>query len=279
MPSLLLFVAGLGCSLCYGLATLLEQIAAKQQKEITSLNPKHLIGLFKQLPYVVGILLDFIGWGLFLIVARRLPLFLALSFVSFSLVITAIAAQLHFKIKSTNREKLAIAGMLIGLVLLGVLAKPSVDNTVSHSFNLVLELSPLVIGLVAVLALRDKKSNRSALVLASLSGISFGVTGLISRVVQLNIWHFQGIFQLLVLALVVNGALGAILLAAALQRSSINKVNSLLFSSELILPSLAGIIWLHDKVKTGLWPLMALGLIAVAISTVVITLGTNGEAS
>jgi hypothetical protein len=180
------YISAAGCSVCYAFATILEQIAAKKQKDIKSLNPKNLIGLFNQLPYVAGIVLDLAGGGLFLLASRALPLFLVFSFVAFSLVITAVINKVILGNSSSNLEKLAIVSVVIGIILLAVVAEPTKVRHVNQAFVTILELSTIPIGLIGFSMLKANLNRYSGLGLGALAGLSFGATGLISRVVHFS---------------------------------------------------------------------------------------------
>jgi hypothetical protein len=270
MHAVLPYLAGIGCSLCYGIATVLEQVATRRQAAIRSLHPSHMVKLFGQGPYVLGITLDLLGWGLFLLAARTLPLFLDLSFVAASLVVTTIVAQLHTKTKINHSEKGAIALVMLGIILLGVVAQPSTMHSASHHFVVVLEVFPVVLALIGLSWLRTDRSRPAALVLAGCAGLAFGATGIISRVIHISHFDLHTILQPLVIALIAYGALGMIFLAAALQKDTINRVTSTLYSSELAIPSLLGIIFLGDRARHGLWALIVAGFLCVIIGTIAV---------
>jgi hypothetical protein len=118
--------------------------------------------------------------------------------------------------------------------------------------------------------LRVTKSRHATLVLSALAGLAFGGTGLASRIISLHT-----IMQPLVLSLLGYGALGMLFLAAALQRDTVNRVNSVLFSSELAIPSLLGILFLHDGARHGAWPIMIAGFGSVIVGTVIIAFDTK----
>jgi hypothetical protein len=267
------YLAGIGCSLCYGYATIYEQVAVRRQKSIGSLHPSHLIRLAKQGSYVFGIVLDIVGWILFLVAARRLPLFLALSFVAASLVVSAVLAHKYLSVKESSRERFAIIGMMVGLIILGAVAQPSSGHSMNQAFKIGLESAPILLGILGLALLRAPQRTYSAFGLAALSGLAFGGTGLVARVIHIG--HITPHFILLSVALVLYGALGALFMAAALQRDSVNRVNGALYASELVIPSMIGIVFLGDRARSGLWPVLVLGFVCVVASVLVIALDTR----
>jgi hypothetical protein len=267
MHNVLPYLAGIGCSLCYGVATYLEHLAARRHIAIRSLDLRHLLKLLKQSPYLMGIFLDLLGWALFLFAARKLPLFLDLSFVAASLMVTAIIAHFRSKLK-LNSEGRDITLVMIGIILLGFIAQPSTTYVVNHYFIRSLEIFPALLAIVGVTWLRSETNKVSALALAVCSGLAFGATGIIARVINLAHFNLHTVLQPLIVSLIAYGVLGMIFLAAAFQKDTINRVNSALYSSELIIPSLLGILFLGDRVRHGLWLPLIAGFLCVIIGTI-----------
>lgn len=276
MDHVLPYLAGIGCSLCYGAATIFEQIAVRRQKSIRSLHPSHLVRLVRQESYILGIALDLAGWILFLLAARKLPLFLALSFVAASLTVSAVIAHKYLGVKENNSERFAIIGMMVGLIILGAVAQPSNGHTMNQAFRIGVESAPVLLGVLGLALLRAPQRTYSAFGLAALSGLAFGGTGLVARVIHVG--QITPHFILLSIALILYGALGALFMAAALQRESVNRVNGALYASELVIPSILGTIFLGDRARSGLWPVLVLGFICVVASVVVIALDTRKAA-
>jgi len=253
----------------------LEQIAARRQKDIRSLHPSHFVKLFSQGPYVSGIILDLVGWGLFLLAARTLPLFLDLSFLVAGLMVTAIVAQLRSLTKINRTEVGAIVLVMVGIVLLGIVAEPSRVHSVSHHFVQILEIFPVVLAVIGLSWLRSNTARPAALALAICSGLAFGATGIISRVINIAHLGLHTILQPLVIALIAYGVLGMLFLTAALQKDAINRVTSTLYSSELAIPSLLGILFLGDRARHGLWSVVIVGFVCVIIGTLIIAQDTT----
>jgi hypothetical protein len=278
MGSLLPYVAGIGCSLCYGTATVLEQIAARRQKSIISVHFTGLVNLFRKLPYATGILLDLIGWVLFIFAARTLPLFLVLSFAASSLVITILIAHTYLHIKTRPLVRFAVLILILGIVLLGITAQPSAAQPVSNLFKLSVEVAILPILIIGLEFLKSIKKHYSSILLSSLAGLSFGATGLLARTIHFS-FSFGQLFHISTVCLVGYGILGSIFFAAALQRENINIVNGVLYSSELTVPSLLGILFLGDRARGDLWPILLIGFICVIISTPIIALKAGSESA
>jgi drug/metabolite transporter (DMT)-like permease len=220
----------------------------------------------------MGIVLDLIGWALFILAARVIPLFLALSFVASSLVVTAMITRFYFKTSIKPAMTLAMVAVIIGILLLGITAQPSTINRVNRSLILAVEVSLIPIATVGLILLRSHRKHSSALLLALLAGLTFGATGLLARAIHFPSHDFGLFFQVPVLSLGICGILGTFFLAAALQRADITIVNGILYSSELSIPSLLGILFLGDRARNGLWLLMMTGFLCVAVGTILLAL-------
>lgn len=223
--------------------------------------------------YLFGIVLDVFGWVLFLLAARRLPLFLALSFVAASLIVSAILAHKFLGAKESKKERFAIFSMMIGLIILGTVAQPSSGHSMNQAFKIGLESAPVILGILGLALLRVQLKTYATFGLAALSGLAFGGTGLVARVIHIG--HITPHFLLLSLALVLYGVLGALFMAAALQRDSVNRVNGALYASELVIPSVIGMLFLGDRARQGLWPVLVLGFVCVIVSVMIIALDTR----
>jgi hypothetical protein len=277
MISILPYAAGIGCSLCSGTATVMEQVAARKHKNINSVHVKTLINLFRKLPYASGILLDLIGWGLFIFAARELPLFLALSFAASSLAVTVIVAHFYLHVKTSLTTRAAVLILILGLVVIGLTAQPSTAKITSHLFTVVVETAVIPAFVVGLWLLKGHAKHYSPLLLSALAGLTFGAAGLLARAIHFT--GFSGIFQFSILCLIIYGILGAVYLAAALQRENINIVSGVLFASELTVPSLLGILFLGDRARGGMWPLVLVGFLFIIVSTGIIALKSEAEAT
>lgn len=268
MNSLLPYIASLIGAICYGAATVLEQIGVKNKKSIESINPLRLLSTIKQWTYSIGLALDLIGWIFFLFAVRSLPLFLVQSFIALSIVVSALLDRYWLKHTISYGEKIAIVLVVIGVVLLSIAAKPGPATETSSLFKLVLIISPLVIAVIAALLVKLRKTWLNTTSIAALAGLSFGATTIITRVIIFTQIDKQLTEFLLVISLLINGALALILLSIALQREKVNRVNSIVLGSEVIVPSIVGLVFLGDGVRNGLWILLYVGLIMVFAGTI-----------
>jgi len=272
MSADLAYVAGSGASVCYGLATVLEQIAARKETRIKKANPSVLLKLLKQIPYLEGIALDIIGLLLVLYAVRILPLFLVQSFVASSLIVSALVDYYWLKSEITGREKLSIVMVLIGIIVLGVVAHPGTSKPISQVYEWIVIAGAPALFMVSFAVMKAKASHAASITLSVVAGLAFGATSLIARIINYHHLDLYSKTGLLVIALIIYGLLGMTMLTVALQRENINHVNSALYSSEVMIPSILGIIFLGDKVNSGQDWLLYAGLLFVIIGASLIAL-------
>jgi drug/metabolite transporter (DMT)-like permease len=169
-PSLAL-TAALGCAACYGVGSVLEQIGARREATATSLDPRLLIRLAGQLPYLAGLGLDGLGWVLSLVALRSLPLFLVQSAVAASIAVTALTARILLRTKLDTGDRLAILVIVFGLIVLALAAAPDDARPVGALFRGLLVAGVPVLA-VGATALAKVEVERGALGLAAVAGLA-----------------------------------------------------------------------------------------------------------
>jgi hypothetical protein len=266
MISLTPYVAGVFGAICYGTATVLEQVTLKNKKNIESINPLGLLPSVKQSSYALGLFLDFAGWLFFLYAVRSLPLFLVQSFVALSIVVSAILDRYWLKHAVAYADKIAVVLVIMGVTLLSIVAKPGAATSVSDAFRYALIISPTVIGIIGAVLVKLQKSRLKSSAIAALAGLSFGAASIITRIIIFSQIDKQLNQTLLLASLLIDGLLAMVLLSIVLQRESVNHVNSIVLGSEVIVPSIIGIIFLGDGVRNNLWGVMVAGLSLVFVA-------------
>ena len=264
-------MASIGGSLSYGTATVLEQVSAKREKKYKNINPKSFVSIIKQWPYITGLILDMLGWLLFLVAVRSLPLFLVQSFVATSIIVSAVLDRYLLKHRIFKTEKIAMFLILLGVFMLSYIAKPGVAGPTSSSFKIILIIGPLVVALLATIFIKMKNSPLSTSLMAFLVGLAFGGTTIISRIIIFGQINKTVLQLLLAVALVFYGVLAILILTVALQRATVNKVNSIVLGSEVLLPSLIGLIFLGDKINSNNYIILYTGLALVIAGSVYAT--------
>jgi len=260
----LAILAVVGCAMCNGLAAVLQKIGADSQRQAHSLDASLLLRMIRNAPYVGGLALDLLGWGLTVFAVRFIPLYLAEAVIASSVAVTALLEWLLLKRRLARGSWAALALLFLGLGLLGSGAPVQTFETVHGATEMAILLAPVIcLALGAGLA---RLNGRAATVfLALLSGVAFGGTSVVGRVLPLGIPWWHVLTQPLFYALGVYGFAGVWLFTIALQRERATTINALMTAAQTIGPTFVGLFLLSDTIKDNHWPFLVLGLAAALL--------------
>ncbi|UNO39692.1 hypothetical protein [Streptomyces sp. MST-110588] len=216
--------------------------------------------------FMVGTVLDFIGFALGALAARLLPLFLSQTVISANLVITAVLSIKLLGIKLTRPEWASIAVVCSALVLLATAAGPegSGHTPISTHWWLLIVSIVLMAGGTVIVRLMG---SRAAILAGLLSGLGFGALGVGVRVLNgVDPFDLSTLLSDPALyAILVAGIGGMYLHTVALQIGSVNGATAALVVGETVVPGLLGVLWLGDASRPGFAWVAVLGfLVAVA---------------
>lgn len=221
--------------------------------------------------FVVGTVLDFVGFGLGALAARLLPLFLSQTVISANLIITAVLSVKLLDIRLTRAEWTSIAVVCSALVLLASAAGPEGSGhtpITSHWWLLTVSLLLMAGGTVLVRLL----GARAAILAGLLSGLGFGALGVGVRVLN-GIDPFD-LGTLLtdpaLYAILVAGIGGMYLHTVALQLGSVNGATAALVVGETVLPGMIGVWWLGDASRPGFGWLAVTGFVLAVSGAVAV---------
>ena len=167
------FVACLG----YGVGSVLQSVGANRTAEATGLGG--VARILRQLPYLVGLGLDGVGFLGNVVALQRLPLFLVQSILVGSVGVTAVFAALRGQ-RLGWRDSGSLAALGAALVLLYVTAEPRPAAPLLPTGQWVLlaaTVVPIAVGLVGM-SLRGKAA---AVVLAASAGLAWTGVALATR--------------------------------------------------------------------------------------------------
>src|ERR671933_283751 len=100
-------LAALASSVCYGVATVLQAVSARPAPRTVEVDPRLLRRLSRQLPFVAGLALDVVGFGLQFLALRVLPVFLVQAAMSANLAVTALVAVPVLQVRLGRRDSTA----------------------------------------------------------------------------------------------------------------------------------------------------------------------------
>lgn len=261
-------LAGLLCAvlaaLCYGSASVLQAMSAQQAAASENLDPRLLMRLFGQLPYLVGLALDGVGF-VAAVVALQLhqPLFVVQAIVAGSVGVTAGLVALRGN-RLSRSEWLALTALGCGLVLLALSAGTEKDEVLGTSWYWAMVAATVPVALLGAVGLRLKQTA-AAVVLGTAAGLAFAITAVAARAMNLPHPWWRLLLSPALYAIVVGGLLGMLLFAAALQRVSVTTVTALVLGTETVVPSALGLAFLGDTIRPGFPAVAVAGLVLALV--------------
>jgi drug/metabolite transporter (DMT)-like permease len=258
----------LGCSVCYGTATVLQAAATRSVDAGTSDSGVDAALLFRALQqwrYLAGIALDGIGFLLQVAALRLVPIYVVAAAIAASLAVTAIVASRLLSIRLSTMEWAAVIVVCASLAMLGLAAGPegSQRGPAGLGWALLVVVAMLLIAGTAAGRLSDRSR---ALVLGLGAGGGFGVVEVAVRLID-PIDPTKAAFYAnpAVYAVIVGGAAGFLLLTSALSRGSVTTAVAGMVVGETVGPALVGVAWLGDQTRPGMsWMVITGFVVAVA---------------
>lgn len=229
--------------------------------------------------FIVGIVLDVIGFVGSAVSARLIPLFLSQTIISANLIVTAVLGIAVLGIGLRARDWIAIATVIASLFVLGLgSGERGPVNHDRHIHWIVLAASVLI--LLGGIALTRFLGSRAAVIAGLIAGVLFGMLAIGVRVLD-------GLEPLQPLSLLADPAAwtvgiagigGFYLHTVALQLGSVNGATAALVVGETVVPGVVGVAFLGDSSQSGLGWVVVLGFVgAVAGAVAVAVFGAIGR--
>lgn len=256
-------LAAIGSALCYGVASVLQAIGARRIARGGAVDPRLLVRVLGQGPFVAGIGLDLLGFACQFYALRSLPLFLVQAALAANLAVTAVVAIPVLGVHLGQVQWLAVGAVCGGLVLLAVAAGEESGSAPGTGFTVGLLVVALLLGLLGLVARWLPERVRGAF-LGGVAGLSFAVMALAVRgMTDLHPVALLG--NPATYALVVAGVAGFLFFASGLQQAGVTVVTAAVVVGETAIPAVIGLLALGDHTRPGLAPLAVLGfLLAVS---------------
>lgn len=272
------FLLALGCSLCYGTATVL-QAAGTRSVEAGSgsgVDAVLLLRAVRQWRYLVGVGLDAVGFALQVAALRLVPIYVVAAALAASIAVTGVVAAWVLSARLSPAEWTAVGVVCLSLVVLALAAGPG------HFRHAPAGLGWALLGVVAAIFIGGAAAGRlpdrpRALVLGLAAGSGFGVVEVGVRLIDAidptnpAFYTNPGLY-----AAAAGGVAGFLLLTSALHRGSVTTAVAGMVVGETLAPALVGVLWLGDTARHGLGWLVIAGF-AVAVSGTLV-LARFGEA-
>jgi len=272
------FLLALGCSLCYGTATVL-QAAGTRSVEAGSgsgVDAVLLLRAVRQWRYLVGIGLDVVGFLLQVAALRLVPIYVVAAALAASIAVTGVVAAWLLSARLSRVEWCAVGVVCASLVALAVAAGPG------HFRHAPAGLGWALLGVVAAVLIAGFAAGRlpdraRALALGLGAGTGFGVVEVGVRLIDVIDPTTRSFYTNPALyAAAAGGAAGFLLLTSALHRGSVTTAVAGMVVGETLAPAFVGVAWLGDTARDGLGGLVIAGF-AVAVAATLV-LARFGEA-
>lgn len=251
--------AALVASLCYGVASVLQAVGARRVERSEQIDHRLLVRVLGSLPFLAGTALDAVGLCFNLFALRHLPLFTVQALVNTNLAVTAVASVLLLHARMHRRDKLAVAAVICGLVLLCLASGPEGGGTFDMGARVGLLIASAVLAAVAMVVANVFRKVHPA-VLGALAGFLFGIFGISVRVIP-SLAPERLITDPAAYAAVIASVTGFTFFAGALQRGSVTATTAALVVGETAIPALVGLIALGDTTRHGFAPVGAAGFL------------------
>lgn len=244
----------------YGLANLLQSIAAARTTAHETLDPKLLVRLARQGVYLFGILFQIFGFVLAFAARRDLPLFLVQASVAAGLGVTAILGVLLLHWKLPRSEIMLLGLLVVGLTGLVLGAQPHPSRPIGMSGVLVLVA---VLGGLAVAGFfaARLKGVKGSVALGSLAGIAFGAAAVASRPLANIATGERFLTDPLLYLLLAHALVGQLLLGLAMQRGSTTAAVAAMDAAAAVPAAIIGLLFLGDKIAVGREWVAAIGFV------------------
>ncbi|MGW4819906.1 hypothetical protein ACWEP4_13090 [Streptomyces sp. NPDC004227] len=268
-------VCALGAAVCFGMATVLQAIAARTAADTGGGGDAALLlRAVRQWRYLAGLGLDGLGFLLQIAALRSLPIYVVGAALAASLAVTAVTASRLLRVRLSAVEWSAVGVVCAGLAMLGLASGTEGREDGSAALKWAMLGTALAVLLLGAVAGRLPERVR-ALLLGLGAGFGFGVVEVAVRLID-SLVPSALFTNPAAYALLLGGGAAFLLLTSALQRGSVTTATAGMVIGETIGPAAIGVVWLGDRTREGLAWLAVLGF-AVAVAGA-LALARFGEA-
>lgn len=254
-------VGAFAAAIAYGVATILQAAGARSGGSADDLDARLVRRLLASAPYITGLILDAVGFGLSFAALHTLPLFTVQAIIASSLAVTALLAVVMLDMRPSIFEWLALLSVTAGLTLLALSASDHAPTRLDNMDRWLLVISVAVVGVFAYLAARRRRapSRHDGWAFGALAGLMYGAAGIGARILRTPSTPWRLFLDPALYAMALAGILGLLLYAMALQRGSVTVATSAVVVAETLVPAVVGITLLGDRPAPGHTTLAALG--------------------
>ncbi|HEX6684156.1 MAG TPA: hypothetical protein VF062_15235 [Candidatus Limnocylindrales bacterium] len=254
----------------YGLANLLQSIAATRTASTETLDPGLLLRLFGHRIYMFGLGCQILGFFLALAARRDLPLFLVQSAVTAGLCVTALLGVIFLKWRLPRAEMVLLLLVVLGIGALAASAEPSKGEQLGIKGIISLVVALIVIAMGSVFAARIK-GVLGSVVLGSIAGLCFASAAIAARPLAGAQSVAEFVLNPLLYLVIAHSLTGQLLLGLAMQRGSTNAAVAGMDAVGAAPAAVLGLVLLGDQMRPGLEWLAALGFVVTLGAVIALT--------
>ncbi|MFE3873867.1 hypothetical protein ACFXPX_05615 [Kitasatospora sp. NPDC059146] len=246
---LLGLTTALVATVCFGFGAVFQARGARSAPRADRVRAGLLAALLRSWQFILGTLLDILGFVLSIVALRSLPLFLVQAVTNASLAVTALAAVWLLGARLRRSDAAGIAAVVVGLGLLALGSGKEGQEYAPAAFHWAL-LATTAVMLLATLVLVRREGTPAAAGLGLLAGVGFGITSLAVRVLDASTLTAV-LTDPAAYALAVGGLGGYLAYALALQRGTVTAATAAGTVAETFGPALVGVVSLGDSARPG----------------------------
>jgi len=254
----------------YGLANMLQSVAAARTTAHETLDPKLLVRLARQWVYLLGILFQMVGFVLAFAARGELPLFLVQAAVAAGLGVTAILGVLFLKWRLPRSEIALLAALLLGLGALVFAAQPHPSHPLGPAGILGLVIVLGGIALVGPFAAK-LRGSKGSVALGALAGVAFAAAAVAARPLANPTSGEAFLTNPLLYLLIAHSLVGQLLLGLAMQRGSTTAAVAAMDAAAAVPAAVIGLLFLGDRIAPGREWFAAAGFVVTLAAVIGLT--------
>jgi drug/metabolite transporter (DMT)-like permease len=254
----------------YGVANLLQSVAAARTTVHHSFDPGLLLRLAGHRTYLVGLVCQVAGFVLAFLARRDLPLFLVQASVAAGLGVTALLGVLVLKWRLPAAEVALLVLLFAGISALVLSARPAPSKPLGTAGMIVLAA---VLGVIAVLGFFAVRLHGApgSVALGSLAGLAFSAAAVAARPLASASTAEAFVQDPLLYLLIAHSIVGQLLLGLAMQRGSTTAAVAAMDAAGAVPAAIVGLLLLNDKIWPGREWLAAAGFLVTLAAVIGLT--------
>jgi len=280
-------VAALVSAYCYGVAAVMQAMAIRSASlrparirdgnpAAGRVDPGLLVRLMGQWRFLASLGIDLVGFLAQLVALRQLPLFAVQAVIASNLAVTAVFAAWLMHVRLGMKEWLAVAGVVVGVGLLGSSAGAEGAANVGPAFQIALVVTVAGVAVAGMAAARLPNPARTP-VLGATAGLGYAVLAVAARILP-GFSPQQLVRNPATYTLAAAGIVSFLLYASALEGGSVTVATASVVLAETVPPAVVGVVFLGDTTRRGLTGLAVSGFVlAVASAVALARFGEAGE--